>query len=325
MLPSQRDLAKHHGVALATVRRALDRLYAEGALEAHRGKGIFVRSSVGRSRDLSAGKVALTFVGPDVSETMFPPQALTACQEILARRQLEMVFRRLLPDTDLATLDDLAGLLLAGPVDEEQAATLTRTGHPFVVAGAMIDPRCPDFVGQIGGDLVASLDLAMGWLVGLGHRRIALATVKGWHYWEPALDLFRTAASAHDVGETVTDFAVHFKDLDGILSGWRSEPDRRPTALLVVGGMMAGRLIPRIEQAGLHVPADVSVVALNHRPVHELPLPEVSCVHVDEVAVWCEAAKTLIRMMETGQIIRRALPPRLVWGETCRRIESGAT
>jgi GntR family transcriptional regulator len=42
-IPSESELAKTHGVALGTVRKALDALVAEGLLERFQGKGTFVR------------------------------------------------------------------------------------------------------------------------------------------------------------------------------------------------------------------------------------------------------------------------------------------
>lgn len=44
-LPSGRELATEYGVALMTVQRAMDALKDDGLVRAHRGRGVFVRSS----------------------------------------------------------------------------------------------------------------------------------------------------------------------------------------------------------------------------------------------------------------------------------------
>ena len=41
-LPSTRDLAKQYGYAASTVRKAIERLIADGTLYSHQGAGVFV-------------------------------------------------------------------------------------------------------------------------------------------------------------------------------------------------------------------------------------------------------------------------------------------
>jgi GntR family transcriptional regulator len=43
LIPSEAELAAHHGVAIGTVRKAIDQLVAEGVLERQQGRGTFVR------------------------------------------------------------------------------------------------------------------------------------------------------------------------------------------------------------------------------------------------------------------------------------------
>jgi GntR family transcriptional regulator len=43
LIPSEADLAAQHGVAIGTVRKAIDQLVAEGVLERQQGRGTFVR------------------------------------------------------------------------------------------------------------------------------------------------------------------------------------------------------------------------------------------------------------------------------------------
>ena len=42
-IPSEMELAKEHGIAIGTVRKAVDQLVAEGVLERQQGRGTFVR------------------------------------------------------------------------------------------------------------------------------------------------------------------------------------------------------------------------------------------------------------------------------------------
>src|SRR5260370_38657148 len=42
-IPSEADLAKRHGVAIGTVRKAVDQLLADGVLDRQQGRGTFVK------------------------------------------------------------------------------------------------------------------------------------------------------------------------------------------------------------------------------------------------------------------------------------------
>ena len=43
LIPSEAELAAQHGVAIGTVRKAIDQLVADGVLERQQGRGTFVR------------------------------------------------------------------------------------------------------------------------------------------------------------------------------------------------------------------------------------------------------------------------------------------
>jgi DNA-binding GntR family transcriptional regulator len=66
-LPSHRELSEEFGVAMETVKRALNELRAEGLIVTRQGKGTFVRTEVGTPAD-SADRSELAQLKTQVAE-----------------------------------------------------------------------------------------------------------------------------------------------------------------------------------------------------------------------------------------------------------------
>jgi LacI family transcriptional regulator len=181
--------------------------------------------------------------------------------------------------------------------NDPQVEALTRSGIPCMA----IDQ---DFVGgrtgYVSSDNVAGAALAVRHLHGLGHRRIGL--IGGPTDTRPGVDrllgyrreLSRLGLENRPGWVVEGDF---YPD-----SGYRamrellSVPDR-PTGVLAASDLMAAGALQALEEAGIRVPDEVSVLGFDDIPLAGLLRPALSTVHQDGEALGRAAGEALLQMV----------------------------
>ncbi len=315
-IPGQTALMREYGVSLVTMRKALNMLYAEKVVYPRAGKGIFVAEHKDDPDEKSRGRVGLAFVGSSFYRGMIKPESIMAMQRVLSERALDLVVCGD-PQVDLKSRNNgLYALVLVGEVECALLDRLRRENVLALVTGEMLDVYCPDTAAQVGGDLEGCVDMAVGYLKELGHRNLGLALRKGARAWKKTGDYLKEAAARHGLEAPPAIIPVENNDDQNRLAESVKKLQVRPTALLTTGGQMGGQTVRILREGGLRVPEDVSLMAINTVPEEFLPIPDISRVNVDQTAVWEEAGRALIRMIETGQTIYKAIPPRLIIGAT---------
>ena len=177
------------------------------------------------------------------------------------------------PDSgDTEQLTDLVGqglvdgvLLMEVTLDDPRVETLRRLRFPFAVIGRTRDTsglHCVDI------DFDASLQTAMDYLQGLGHRRIVFvsgarddASAAGYGPHVRTVEAYRRMAERHGIEPVV------LISRQSVLSGRTvaqelalTAPDA--TAVIVRDEAAAGGLVAGLQSRGLRVPADISVLSL---------------------------------------------------------------
>lgn len=325
-LPTQNELMERYGSALGTVRQAIDRLQSEGLVWAKRGKGTFV-ADTDTATVQRRTTVGLTIFSRYESNPI-ADDILVVLQKTLQESGYDLVFR--LFGTDEADQAEAWTQGLAGVLTWSLAPTafinaLIQRGQPVIVLGEGADRRCPDGASHIGFDISAVMNMAVQFLANQGHRQL-LSITQYPDLHSPYLDqLSETLATAVDRfmpdGEveevTVAETGPMTAVLERLSSG-----EKRPTALLIENSHRAINIVRAVERLGLRVPEDVSVVALT-ACISSLRLdPDLSRIETPIPSLAAKGAEALLEAIATGRVVRQLLSPELIWGTTCRPLDT---
>jgi DNA-binding LacI/PurR family transcriptional regulator len=173
---------------------------------------------------------------------------------------------------------------------------LARSGFPCVVVGERFDDDSP--VSYVHSQSRSSSAEAVGHLISLGHERIML--VSNAHDDTDHLDRISGWQDAHrEAGLPVDDALLTriWATLEAGLGVARRvalmPPDRRPTAALVVDPMPALGMLRGLQEQGLSVPGDFSIVGFDDGDLRQLSYPLMSAVCQDAVQVGGKAVEVL--------------------------------
>jgi LacI family transcriptional regulator len=213
------------------------------------------------------------------------------------------------------------GLLLT--INSEQDPSCLERLRALRVPSVLLDREIALDVDAVRTDHAAGMEQAAEYLIGLGHRRIALITasveilpgrerVKG----------FQRALQAHGIS-CPSDF-VRAKSLSAEF-GFREaldlleRPDR-PTALVAGGNQLLAGVLKAAQQQGLAVPSDLSIVTCDRTELAEIYAGGVTTIDRDVGEIGRTAAQLLLeRLGDPGERPARrvTLPTRLVLGSSC--------
>ena len=173
--------------------------------------------------------------------------------------------------------------------------------------------------------------LALDHLLGLGHTRIGFIG-PAWRLGdrkEPAPEVRRTwflsLMEAHGLldPELLVETPMDARSAAGALRGWLADGGRLPTAFLTASEETAMGAIRALEEAGLSIPEDVSLVSFNDTPLSELVTPALTSVstHVEEmsrtaVRLLAERARVPGRPPVRTLPVKVVVPPSLVCRES---------
>ncbi|WP_418515750.1 LacI family DNA-binding transcriptional regulator [Curtobacterium flaccumfaciens pv. flaccumfaciens] len=217
---------------------------------------------------------------------------------------------------DSSPFDDLVSLRVDGVVlaAEGFPDVVVPADTPVVIAGARED--VPGGLDVVASDEAAGGRLAADHLIGLGHRRIAHVTGSG----GPAA-VRRQATVAQLVASGIEPLVYgsgptsETTGYEGMRLALREHPDL--TAVFAANDVMAMGAIAAVQEAGLRVPQDVSVIGNDETPLAASPLLRLTTVdpHNDEVGRLA-AARLVERIGAAAGTptdpIRTLVPPTLV-------------
>ena len=266
------DIAAHAKVSEATVSRVLNG--KPGVADETRQAVLTSLDVLGyerpsRLRERSAGLVGL--VVPELDNPVFPA-FVQVVESALVRAGYAPVLCSPTPggpheDTYVGMLLErgvsgivfVSGLHADSTADPARYQALRRRGLPIVLVNGFADSVDAAFISN---DDVASMDLAVGHLVSLGHTRIGLAV--GPRRFVPVLRKvsgFRDALARHFGTDDVEPWVE--SSMFGIEGGAAAAErlvERGATALVCGSDLMALGAVRAVRTRGLRVPDDVSVV-----------------------------------------------------------------
>jgi LacI family transcriptional regulator len=205
------------------------------------------------------------------------------------------------------------GLVVSGPrVDDDELASLARGGAPIVVQGSLPGADLP----SVDVDNVAASRAAVEHLISLGHRAIGCITNAPFHYAaaRERRDGYRQALQA--AGLAVDDDLVEEANFDAA-SGRRAMArllDRcHVTAVFAASDVVAFGAMAAAREAGLRVPANLSIVGFDDIPLAAFIDPPLTTVRVPAYDLGHAAGLALLdRIAGRGTGGRTTLPTELV-------------
>jgi DNA-binding LacI/PurR family transcriptional regulator len=195
----------------------------------------------------------------------------------------------------LAFAGRVDGFLLADvEVDDARFALLEDAGLPVVLAGHP-DGECP--FPWVETRHAEGMTAAVEHLLELGHERIAfLGGSRDHEHVQARLEHWQAAAGpaaglvVHARNEAVAEAA---REVLGVAGGPDAELDP-PTAIVCTSDALALAVVGAAREAGLSVPADVSVVGFDDSPLAALASPALTSVRVDYAEFGAAAASALL-------------------------------
>ena len=360
MLPSRKALAQEYGVDLGTVQRAVAGLLADGTLRADGGRGTFVTEQNGASQTIDKRRppsnIQMIALILDQSFTPTDPGAQAMPRAIYHR------LRDAAPDCRLLTMDthgealeqiieleraaleavdreDMAGVILwhsGGEHTLPQIRRLLAKGVPVIFMDRYPAAFPCDFIGV---DDEGSAREATHYLLGLGHRCIAfLAPLEPITTIEQRLAGFQKAlkeAGAPQAADlicrlpyTLSLNPTSLKQQVRMAAATLAALPDPPTAIFAVNDFLAHHCIAALEEIGLSVPGNISVIGFDDMERFSPRPPFLTTMHQPFEAMGERAAEILLHRLQRPEAAQTVfqhvlLPTKLVIRHSCRAL--GAT
>lgn len=146
--------------------------------------------------------------------------------------------------------------------------------------------------------------VAMEYLVALGHRKIAYIGKPTLQSSIDRLSGYRTVLEKYDLPRR--EDWVLTTDISSVEGGYTYtsrllQQDDLPTAIFLANDVMAIGAINALRENGLRVPEDLSVFGFDDIPLARYINPSLSTIRQPTYEKGMEAARLLVRMLESGQ------------------------
>ena len=206
--------------------------------------------------------------------------------------------------------DFVDGIIVIAPVEGARAAVdAVRADLPLVT----FKPSVVNDATSVAIDEVLGARLATRHLLGLGHKSVwHVSGPKGWHGTEARIRGWReelTAARrvAHEV--IVGDWS----SASGHRAGQEIARNREITAVFVANDQMALGVLQALQQSGLTVPGDLSVVGFDDIPESAFFQPSLTTVRLDFTEIGRRCVERLLEMIRRAPLSSRPpLEPQLL-------------
>jgi LacI family transcriptional regulator, repressor for deo operon, udp, cdd, tsx, nupC, and nupG len=302
------DIAGQAGVSEATVSRVLNG--RPGVAEDTRQSVLTALDVLGferpaRLRRRSAGLVGL--VMPELTNPIFPAFA-QVIEATLSQRGYTPVlctqtpsgvpedeYVEMLLERGVSGIIFVSGLHADTGTDHARYRALVERKLPVVFVNGYLDDVEAPFISS---DESAAMELAVGHLVALGHRRIGFASgPERFLVVQRKLAGFRTSMKAQlGLGDQAVDelVALSMFGVEGGAAAAGRLLDADATAVVCGSDMMALGVIRAARQRGLSVPADLSVVGYDDAPMVEFTDPPLTTVRQPVHAMGLAAVQALL-------------------------------
>ena len=326
------DVARAAGVSVATVSKVVNGRY--GVSQATADRVTAVVDDLGYETSLGARSLrsqTTNVIGVLVAEfEPFSTELLKGVSEAIASTDYDLLAFSggHTGDTvgwERRSLARLGGSLIDGAIIVTPTVGEARGGIPVVA----VDPHTGrSDVPTVDADNVAGAMLATEYLLGLGHRRIALlggrADLESARLREEGFRKAMAAAGV-DIDESLVRVGGYRPETaEAPARELLSRPDR-PTAIFAANDLSAIRTMEVAHELGLRVPDDVSVIGFDNIPESALAHPPLTTINQPLHEIGAAALHILVGLLEgrEPQTNHLQLPTSMVERASCRALAGG--
>ncbi|WP_160719437.1 LacI family DNA-binding transcriptional regulator [Bacillus sp. USDA818B3_A] len=192
-------------------------------------------------------------------------------------------------------------ILLNSKLDDQVIEYLREMDFPFVVIGK--PSKYTEEITHVDTDNVLSMKEATEYLIQLGHSQIAfiggnpdlMVTVDRLNGYKQAL----SAANIPHQEEYIKHEEFLREGGQVAVKELMALP-QRPTALLVVDDFMALGVLNTLDELGIKVPEELSVVSFNNILLSEMSKPPLTSMDINILKLGFEASRSLIEKVENS-------------------------
>ncbi|HUH08625.1 MAG TPA: LacI family DNA-binding transcriptional regulator [Egibacteraceae bacterium] len=206
------------------------------------------------------------------------------------------------------------------------SAEIADAARSVAIAVASRQVRQPD-VDTVISDERLGARLAVEHLVGLGHRKIAHIDGGDGAGASTRRGAYSAAMKAFGLESETKVVPGEFTDLAGARAVEQMLADGElPTAIFAANDLVAAGALGSLEDAGLAIPADVSLVGYDNTALAAMHHLSLTSVHQPRLEMGRLAVESLIERLEEGRArpVRHVLTPRLVVRESSAAPPAGA-
>jgi LacI family transcriptional regulator len=264
-MPSTKVLSTQLSVSLVTTHRALQALMVNGVVQRSQGKGTFVHHDYSRRDVPSIKRVGLILRSDDSLCSYFLSQMLENIRQAARRFSIDLILHH--SGTDAPSECD--GLLFLSPsFDQIEAFLARRPRKPALMVGATSnDPH----IAAIDIDNIQLPRMVIKHFCALGHARIGYVgsydnLCVGRNRWEGFLAASQYAQIVLHDQHVIRAMSWKLEEREKLALVRLLSSANRPTAIFAAGIELALDVYAAASTAGLRVPQDLSVIAVDDPP-----------------------------------------------------------
>ncbi len=315
-LPSFSEMRARHGATPTTVERVYSLLERDGLVKREKGRGVFVARPLASRTNGVVG-----IVGLHSSYTSHPwgMHLLEGIQQVAREAEKELLLVYRIPTDPNLKWEKIDAVLNLEPTTQIVTPYLP-PGMPFVSALTRAKGYSSVVVDETGG-----VREAVQHLVSLGHRRIGYL-IQDSMYHAPFLRPRITAYGEALQSAGIEADARWVRNLEGRppyreggynnMKSWLADDwhELGCTALLVQNDDTAVGVMQALQEEGIQVPGDVSIIGFDSTEISEYCTPHLTSVKVPLQEVGAQAMQLLLQLMqgESLQPTTYELPTNLV-------------
>jgi LacI family transcriptional regulator len=313
-LPNIEDVALAAGVSTATVSRVLNK--PESVREPLRTRVLlavrklgYVPNAGARSLKLQrSGTVGAVF--PTIDNAIFA-QAIDALQQRLADAGLQLLIATSGYDLDVEAQQAInlmtrgADALVLCGVSQTPALLQVLRQRELPTVHAMSWPPPPGLV-CVGFDNAGAVGQAVRYLLGLGHRRIAMLAGISQHNDRATARIngLRGAMKVAGLALTPQHLVERPYGLAAARDGFRALMAAKPTPTAIVCGndVLAFGALLEAQKMGIDVPGALSIIGFDDLEMSRHLQPALTTLHVPTQQLWQLVAERVIASLEQGEV-----------------------
>lgn len=306
-----RDVAVHAGVSVGTVSRVVNGISSvrqdvrERVQQSITALGwtpnIVAQNMRGRATRM------IGFIFSDIRNPLYASM-IKGAEDVLTRHGYMLLIASSdgLPEREIAFIElfrqrQAEGLVFSVSQEDHPGVlgALSGAGYPFV----MLEREVALPAATVGADHLSGTRNATRYLLGLGHRRIAM--VSGGRDNRVGRDRLKGFLDAHHEAGVQADPDLIRHDSFSEEYGFSQAqlllelPDP-PTAIVVLGQHLLRGVLTAARRQGVAVPQQLSLLVSNDSELAQLATPSISVIRYDSYALGREAALLLLRRLREG-------------------------